>query len=145
MGFLWDLVDTMSIYERDSRKFHEIMDGNPEVRENFTSFGTYATTACAIMGVFALGGVFLNVLVQVFNKVSNVGGIFLGLFSALLGLSLFIASLKMQPYAIWQRKLNKRKIGTAALVLTILSLVLSIALIVTGAMLFASGVKSCSK
>ena len=140
-----DVLAEIEHFERRSRKYNEIKNAEPEVRDNFTGFGVSAVVTSSVMIGISITGIFLNLLLAVFNKISAVGGFFLGIFSVLFGASFVIFIYRVIPDVVWQRKLNKKKIGIAAIILVILQALFGLALAVTGVMVVAISAKSCAR
>lgn len=137
-------MDDVAEYERNNRKFRKIADGDPEIREKYIGFGLNAIVTCSIMIAVSVAGIIANILLSSFDTIGAVGGIFLGLFSALIGLAFVISIYKIIPHIVWQRRLNGRKIWIVATVLVVLHIVFALALIGTGIMIFSAGISSCS-
>ena len=131
-------------YTRNSIKFHAIMEGDPEVREQYIEFGMNACITCAIMMTLSLAGILANILLPILGKIAPVGGVFLGLFSAIFGISFAISTFKIVLQIRWQRRLNNRKIGIVAIVLTVLHVIFAVALAATGMLLFVNSLISCA-
>lgn len=137
-------MDDLREYEKNSRKFQKIKDGDPEVREHYIGFGMNAVVICSVLIVLSLAGTLANILLSAFDKISPLGGIFLGLFCVLFGVAFLISIYKIIPYIVWQRKLNGRKIWIAAVVLLVLHIIFAVALAGSGVMIFIAGINSCS-
>lgn len=131
-------------YARNSIKFHALMEGDPEVREQYIGFGMNAAITCAVTMTISLAGILANILLFILDSISSVGGVFLGLISAIFGVSFAISTFKIVPLIVWQRKLNNRKIGTVAIALTVLHVIFAVALAVTGILLFIGSLSACA-
>ena len=136
------ILNEIEHFSRSKRRFNALMEGEPEVRERSTEFGTRAVVTSSIMIGLSLAGTIGNVLLTLSG--SSVGAVILGLFTALFGLSFTISLYRVIPDVVWQRKLNDRKIGIAAIVLVILHGVFALALLGTGVLCLVSGFQSCA-
>lgn len=139
-SFMDDVVE----YEINNRRFRRIADGDPEIRARYIGFGLNAVISCSVMIAVSVAGIIANILFATFGTIGAAGGIFLGFFGALLGLSFIISIYKIIPHIIWQRRLNGRKIWIAATVLIVLHIIFALALIGTGILIFSAGISSCS-
>lgn len=142
-----NIIDTIDHevrqYEKNTKKFNELKEGDPEVRENYKGFGLNAVISSVILITLSLGGILTDILLPALGSIKPVGAIFLGLFCAMVGIAFSISTYKIAFHVKWQRRLNKHKIGVAALVLMVLHILFAIGLAVSGIFMMVGGFHAC--
>lgn len=143
---MWDsnLDSDLREMMKNEALFNRLMVDNSGEREKYIGFGLTAVVFSSIFTVFCIAGFVTVLFFLISGSYSTLGGLGLAAMGVMFGLTFGLLTLRNIPYVVWQRKLNKRKIGVAALVLSILQAVFATAFVVSGVLIFLSTVSSCS-